>query len=341
DVIVAVNKRRIRTLDDWQQALSKVERVSLEIKDWRTGRHVFRTVALNGNGGKSDPASGAFEEPNRRYRNTLTPGRTADKEQTKFTLAPRRSGESPRASLEVDCFMGASSESALRKEAEEVVANWRKEGKDVSDLSPMSIGKDRASGWYAALKGGDFQEAAGLVTPAGIVIMVWSYATADDRAECLALLETIEFLVPPGSPIFQPPKEIPSPGYVSDWLGLRWDGQNKNEQCGWATRQFAQWYLGHTLPSVHPAGVGKYWRVETPGYRKVANTGRSLPPAGALLHWDRPVGNGNGHIAVVLWPNPKNGWVRVIDCNWGNDRRGQVHDVSLRDQRILGWLVRE
>jgi hypothetical protein len=206
----------------------------------------------------------------------------------------------------------------------------------------MYVGKESAVGWHVFFMDTDIQEGVGLVTPAGVVVILWSYTTADDCAECLVLLKTIEFLVPPGSPIFRPPEKIPNPGYVSEYLGLRWNGKKKKEQCGWAAYQFAWWYLGKAPPLTWPQGVATLWHIETPAFRKVVNDGRELPSPGALLLWNARAGRGNGHIAVVLAVNPRNHYVRVVDCNWGGDRRGQIHDVSLRrDRQIVGWLVRE
>lgn len=49
DVIVAVNGRRIRTLNDWKQALSKrTGMIRLDIRARQTKRLVVRTVSLEG-----------------------------------------------------------------------------------------------------------------------------------------------------------------------------------------------------------------------------------------------------------------------------------------------------
>lgn len=209
----------------------------------------------------------------------------------------------------------------------------------------VSVGSGGARGIHFHMTG-DVQDPAFIdevfiCTPQGVRAVYSAGAAEEYQAEFRLFLENFNILGSPGGG-FSFPEEIPDRGRVSEWLGLRWDGENERQQCGWAANQFARWYLGHGLPSVRPRGVEALWGMETPGYRKVRNNGRVLPPRGALLLWDRRAGKGNGHIAVVLWPNEENGWVRVIDCNWKNDRRGLVHDVHLAtDRRIVGWLVRE
>lgn len=147
---------------------------------------------------------------------------------------------------------------------------------------------------------------------------------------------------PAGTARFVPPHPLPKPDrHVEEYLGLRWHGR-KGEECVWAARQFAEKYLGHTIPRLGAdGGAEELFRIEAPGFRKVANDGRSLPQPGDLIVWDRSVGKGYGHVAVTLDKvDPRTRTVRVIDSNWGNDRRGQIHDVRIGGS-VQGWLVAE
>lgn len=141
---------------------------------------------------------------------------------------------------------------------------------------------------------------------------------------------------------FTPPDPLPEPGRYADYLGLRWDGRSDDEQCVWAARQFAERYVGRTLPRLGArGGAERLFRIATPGFRRVANDGSTLPPPGALVIWDASVGDGAGHVAVTLGvANANTRVVRVIDSNYGEDRRGQIHDVQI-SARIQGWLVAE
>lgn len=154
-----------------------------------------------------------------------------------------------------------------------------------------------------------------------------------------------------GTTEFSLPGFLPDTGYISEYLGLRWDGKNDQEQCVWAVRQFAEEKLGKTLPRLGDAGAEKLWRIETPGFRKVDNKESNLPPAGALMVWNRSAENRYGHVGVVLGTvDLKTRTVCVIDSNWGHqdpgtkkwvlDRKGQIRHVKIA-ANIQGWLVRE
>ncbi|TSC61776.1 MAG: peptidase M23, partial [Parcubacteria group bacterium Gr01-1014_106] len=140
---------------------------------------------------------------------------------------------------------------------------------------------------------------------------------------------------------FSSPDPLPDVGYKSEYLGLQWDGKNDKEQCVWAARQFAEKHLGHTLPKLGDGGAEKLWRIETPGFRKVANDGTNLPPPGSLIVWGRTVNGGTGHVGVALGTvDSKTRKVCVIDSNWGLDQKGQIRHVTIA-ANIQGWLVRE
>jgi len=235
----------------------------------------------------------------------------------------------------------------LRDRVARHVASLRGQGRDASGPYQVDVGPDGALGvgcsWVTTA--GDppasrTYEEVWVVMPTGTWNIVFGFERPVDRSSLLQMRHSFRFLVPRDAEVGIVLPWHPREGRVPEHFGLRWDGKEENEQCGWAVDQFARWYLGRSIPSTWPAGVKKLWEMETPGFRKVPNGQRSLPPPGALLLW-----NGRakepGHIAVVLAANQRNRWVRVIDCNSRRDRRGYIREISLNDRQILGWLVRE
>jgi hypothetical protein len=221
------------------------------------------------------------------------------------------------------------------------------QGREASGPHDVSVGADGALGvgcsWVAHAphwQAPRTYEDVWVVTPTGTWNIVFAFENPIDRFSLLQMRDSFRFRIPQGADVGLVFPPHPKAARVSEYFGLRWDGKEELEQCGWAAGQFAQWYLGYCLPSTWPAGAKRLWGMETPGFQKVPNARRFLPPPGALLLWNGRA-NEPGHIAVVLAANPRNRWVRIIDCNSRNDRRGYIREVSLIDRKVLGWLVRE
>lgn len=140
---------------------------------------------------------------------------------------------------------------------------------------------------------------------------------------------------------FASPDPLPEPGLYPEYLGLTWDG-DENRQCVWAAREFAKKKLGVEIPLLGKSGVAAdLWEKDIPGLKKVENGGKDLPTPGALVIWGRQL-RGTGHVGVVLGPvEATSQTIRIIDSNLRLDYKGRVHDVTLDDPRILGWLAPE
>jgi hypothetical protein len=129
---------------------------------------------------------------------------------------------------------------------------------------------------------------------------------------------------------------LPRTGYVSRYAGVMLD----DKQCVPAARELGRRLLRRELPYLGADGVAAdLWTRELPGWNRIANDGRKLPPAGgALMIWGRGL-NGTGHVAFVIGTvNPQTRTVRVVDSNWSLDQRGQIHDVRVAGN-VLGWIV--
>lgn len=245
--------------------------------------------------------------------------------------------------LTVECRDQRMTLDVLRKQIERANRDaFENNGITTTSVSERLIGAAGVKGLHVSrVRSNKIREERIYLLAAPVTVSIYfSSSRENDHDAFLRFLDGFELLVPADN-LFVPPGPWPRTGPVSEYLGLQWDGQKQDEQCGWAADQFSMWYLGYRTPRTWPAGVERIWRMETPGFRKIPNTASAVPPSGALLLWDRRVGKGNGHIAVVLNAHPRNRWARVIDCNWNGNRRGRIHDVDLRDQRIPGWLVRE
>lgn len=256
----------------------------------------------------------------------------------------KKSSEHPRLCVH-HVGPGITLELVRRRMADRTVS-LAKEGHTVlTNVQEVDVGGDGARGLaYAWVRDKVSIGDICVISPTGLWNITYEYDKDEDLAGLLQMRKSFRLLAPKGHSnlsfhLADPAKQP----HVSELLGLRWNGTAAHEQCGWAAQQFACWYLGHALPSTSRIGNGaaEYWKEETPGFRKVANNGKQLPPLGALLVWDRRAGKGYGHIAVVLAVEPPNPWIRVADCNWNHDQRGNIHDVHLTDSRIVGWLVRE
>lgn len=235
----------------------------------------------------------------------------------------------------------------IRLRVTERVASLNKKGLTAYGPYDVPVGADGALGvgcsWAAHATHGDTlwtYEEVFVVCPTGTWNIMFAYEDKDDRFDLVQMRHSLKFLIPHGADVALVLPHQVRTARVSEYFGLRWGGKEDDEQCGWAARQFAEWYLGHALPSSGPEGVKRWWSMETPGYRKIKNNGRAIPPVGALLLWNGRVRE-PGHVAVVLAANPQNRWVRVIDCNSRSDRRGYIREVSLHEPHMLGWLVRE
>jgi hypothetical protein len=132
---------------------------------------------------------------------------------------------------------------------------------------------------------------------------------------------------------------LPAPGLVSNYQGAQLDGL----QCVGAARNLASVLLKRTVPPLGTSGVAAdLWTVNLPGWSKIANDGKKLPPArGCLIVWARSLpGSGNaGHVAYCAGTvDPASRKVRVVDGNYQLDQKGRIHDVTINNY-VLGWIV--
>lgn len=132
--------------------------------------------------------------------------------------------------------------------------------------------------------------------------------------------------------------QLPATGRVNSYAGVSLSGQ-----CVPNARALGQKVVNRTLPYLGTSGVAAdLWTVSTPGFAKrdrVRNGQVQMPPANSFIIWSRQLG-GTGHVAMVIGSvNGTTKTVRVVDTNWGNDGKGQIHDISVKDDRILGYLV--
>jgi hypothetical protein len=132
--------------------------------------------------------------------------------------------------------------------------------------------------------------------------------------------------------------QLPSTGYVNSYGGVQLAGE-----CVPNARKLGQSIVRRTLPLLGANGVAAdLWVVNTPGFAKMPrllNGQVRMPPVNSFIVWSRQLG-GTGHVAMVIGSvNGVERTVRVVDTNWGLDGRGQIHDISVNDARILGYLV--
>jgi len=115
-----------------------------------------------------------------------------------------------------------------------------------------------------------------------------------------------------------------------------------NRECVPAARDLASKLLGRSIPYLGVNGGAKdLWTVATPGWTKIGNTGKNIPSmskGGALVVWGPSVGNGYGHVALVLGvANPTKRTVWVVEANWYLGS-GSIREAQL-DGKVLGWLM--
>lgn len=132
--------------------------------------------------------------------------------------------------------------------------------------------------------------------------------------------------------------QLPSTGYVDSYAGVGLTGE-----CVPNARSLGTSIVRRTLPLIGVNGVAAdLWTVGTPGFAKVSrvlNGQVRMPPVYSFIIWSKQLG-GTGHVAMVVGSvNGPQRIVRIVDTNWGSDGRGQIHDVSVNDSRILGYLV--
>lgn len=132
--------------------------------------------------------------------------------------------------------------------------------------------------------------------------------------------------------------QLPATGTVSSYAGVNLSGQ-----CVPNARALGQRVVNRTLPYLGVKGVAAdLWTANTPGFAKrarVRNGQVQMPPVNSFVVWSTQLG-GTGHIAMVVGSvDGTTKTVRVVDTNWGNDGLGQIHDITVNDGRILGYLV--
>lgn len=132
--------------------------------------------------------------------------------------------------------------------------------------------------------------------------------------------------------------QLPPTGYVNSYAGVSLWGE-----CVPNARALGERILGRTLPYLGKKGVAAdLWVVDTPRFVKVLrllNGQVRMPPVYSFVVWSRQMG-GTGHVAMVIGQvdGPRR-IVRVVDTNLALDWRGQIHDISVNDARILGYLI--
>ena len=132
--------------------------------------------------------------------------------------------------------------------------------------------------------------------------------------------------------------QLPATGRVDTYAGVKLSGQ-----CVPNARALGQKIVNRTLPYLGTNGVAAdLWSVTTPGFAKrdrVRNGQVQMPPVNAFIVWSTQLG-GTGHVAMVVGSvDGTKKIVRVVDTNWNSDGFGRIHDVSVTDSRILGYLV--
>jgi hypothetical protein len=136
--------------------------------------------------------------------------------------------------------------------------------------------------------------------------------------------------------------QLPATGPTATYGGAQLDGL----QCVPAARGMAVTLLRRTLPNLgNNGGAALLWTVNLPGWAKISNDGRKLPPArGSLIIWsgNLPGSGGAGHVAYCIGTvDPVRRIVRVVDSNWyrypNGTPRGYIHDVPM--DYVLGWIV--
>lgn len=133
--------------------------------------------------------------------------------------------------------------------------------------------------------------------------------------------------------------QLPPTGPVSSYQGAPVSGQ-----CVPAGRSLANVVLKRDLPQLGTTnnGAARFWEISLPGWSKITNDGKKLPPARAcMIVWSSslPKSGGAGHIAHCIGTvDPNTRTVRVVDSNWVEVNKGAVHDVKI-DGYVLGWIV--
>ena len=132
--------------------------------------------------------------------------------------------------------------------------------------------------------------------------------------------------------------QLPATGSVNTYAGVALSGQ-----CVPNARALGTKIVYRTLPYLGQTGVAAdLWVVNTPGFAKrdrVRDGLVHMPPVNSFVIWSRQLG-GTGHVAMVIGSvDGTTRTVRVVDTNWGSDGKGQIHDISVNDTRILGYLV--
>lgn len=163
------------------------------------------------------------------------------------------------------------------------------------------------------------------------------------RKEICAALAWMTLVLFAAEMFAQRPYPLPPSGYFSSWGGVTLDGR----QCVPTARDFAAGSLRRTLPNLGQNGrASDLWNMNLPGWQKIANDGKKLPPArGCLVIWSSqlPGSGGAGHVAFCLGTvDPRTRMCRFVDSNWfrypNGTERGAVHDVSI-NAHVLGWIV--
>lgn len=132
--------------------------------------------------------------------------------------------------------------------------------------------------------------------------------------------------------------QLPATGRVDTYAGVALSGQ-----CVPNARALGLRIVNRTLPYLGQTGVAAdLWVVNTPGFAKrdrVRNGQVQMPPVNSFVIWSRQLG-GTGHVAMVVGSvDGTTRTVRVVDTNWNSDGKGLIHDISVNDTRILGYLV--
>lgn len=151
-------------------------------------------------------------------------------------------------------------------------------------------------------------------------------------------------------------------------LSLIFNNQSLAKDCtkvvpngpnGWCTPQCTD-YVKCKLKIDHSGHAYTWWDNPPSGYHKKANGDtKSEPKEDDILVWDKNVGDGHGHVAIIDKVNTKKKTLTLSETNWGKkypycgyDNTRTLTYIDSKDSKngkceikgtnhLLGWLTKK